>query len=87
MQAIPSHKLLDLAYQMASRLGGGSKEQAAFQDLLSRLLTRLATDHPHHVLLHLFSLRAQQGADKGKAADAIIKVRKGLASASALERT
>lgn len=75
LQDIPSHKLLDLAYQMASRLGSSADKQAAFQKVLRRLLSRLAAHHPHHVLLYLFSLRAQQSADKVAAAGAIIQVR------------
>jgi hypothetical protein len=74
VQTLPSHKLLDLSYQVASRLGA-VEEQAAFQELLHHLLTRLATQHPHHVLLHLFSIRAQSQTDKSKAADNILQVR------------
>jgi hypothetical protein len=73
VQTLPSHKLLDLSYQVASRLGT-MEGCESFRDLLHHLLTRLATEHPHHVLLHLFSIRAQSQTDKSRAAAGILQV-------------
>lgn len=81
---MPSHKLLNLAYQVASRLSLDADSPLAasgFQSTLAMLLKRLASEHPHHVLIYLFALRAggkgAPGGDvqKAQAADALIRVR------------
>eukprot|EP00698_Gefionella_okellyi_P012561 TRINITY_DN3394_c0_g3_i2.p1 TRINITY_DN3394_c0_g3~~TRINITY_DN3394_c0_g3_i2.p1 ORF type:complete len:2032 (-),score=553.90 TRINITY_DN3394_c0_g3_i2:810-6557(-) len=49
LQHVPSHKFIVLMYQLASRLGKNTTT-------LSDLLFRMAAQHPHHVLWHLFAL-------------------------------
>jgi hypothetical protein len=88
MQKVPSHKLLRLAYQMASRLALAAQgtPAAAFQNLLQRTLARMAVKHPHHALLPLLTLRAGAGDDarnsggatgqgKSDAAKSVLEVR------------
>ena len=83
VQPVPSHKLLRLAYQLASRLAPSaatdSSQAPDFQHVLAKLLGRMAMKHPHHVLLPLFALRAggasAAAAGKAKAATDIITVR------------
>lgn len=52
---IPSSKFLPLIYQIASRLGG-AHSQPVFQNALNKVLLIAASDHPHHILYHLFAL-------------------------------
>ena len=54
LDLVPSHKFIPLNYQITSRLSSSSR--GSFQGILSALVVRLAQDHPHHTLLHLFSL-------------------------------
>jgi fatty acid desaturase len=72
LQAIPSYKLLDLGFQMCSRL---ADTQTSFQKLLQSLLLRLSVHHPHHMLLHLLSLEAQPGTGKEEGAKGLLHVR------------
>jgi hypothetical protein len=65
VQAISGHKLLSLAYQMASRLASSVGDHG-FQKPLSRLLTRLGSEHPHHVLIFLFALKSQTDTPAAK---------------------
>ena len=71
VQSIPSHKLLLLAYQMASRLGPRTAA-SSFQSVLQLMLARMAAKHPHHVLLPLAALQSGggDGAAGAKAAAA-----------------
>ena len=73
LSGLPSHKLVDLAYQVASRL---STEQTPFQATLRMLLARLAADHPHHVLVFLLAQQGDgaKGTDKQRASHALMEV-------------
>ena len=55
----PSYKLVSLYHQLVSRLGTGTQ---AFQEALRGLLLRLARDHPHHTLYHLFAIKNANGS-------------------------
>lgn len=71
LEAVPSHKLLYLAYQMASRL---TMQDTPFQALLWDVVARLAADHPHHVLMHLLCLETHSSDTKKGAAQQVLRV-------------
>ena len=76
---MPSHKLLRLAYQMASRLAPKQGAQADFQAVLQDTLVRMALQHPYHVIQPLAALRdgvatTPGGKGKSEAARAVIEV-------------
>lgn len=71
LKAVPSHKLLYLAYQMASRL---TMQDTPFQKLLWKVVTRLAVQHPHHVLLHLLCLETHSSVTRKEAAQQVLQV-------------
>jgi hypothetical protein len=59
-QSVPSHKLIPLGYQLASRLAETSKggdELARFQTILKSTIFRMANEHPFHMLPILFALK------------------------------
>ena len=64
---VPSHKLISLGYQLASRLSETKKDAqfSLFQANLKSTLFRMAKEHPFHVLPVLFALK---NGDKTKAA-------------------
>ncbi|KAL2608088.1 hypothetical protein R1flu_026661 [Riccia fluitans] len=55
---VQTYKFLPLVYQIASRLGSSRESQGAvgFQNTLTLLLEKMATDHPYHCLYQLFAL-------------------------------
>ncbi|KAJ2357096.1 hypothetical protein GGF43_001668, partial [Coemansia sp. RSA 2618] len=53
VDSVPSHKLLPLVRQLCARL---STDNDAFHATVRRVVTRMATDYPHHTLSHLFAL-------------------------------
>lgn len=68
IQHVPSYKFLSLIYQIISRIGSSSSsssnnhqnEHNAYTDFhatLDLLIQKVASDHPHHVLVQLISLR------------------------------
>eukprot|EP00892_Ulva_mutabilis_P002510 jgi/Ulvmu1/1225/UM109_0023.1 len=70
LEAVPSHKLLYLSYQMGSRL---TLQESPFQKLLWKVVTRLAVEHPHHVLLHLLCLATHASSTKQGAAQQVLQ--------------
>lgn len=52
---IPSYKFLPLIYQLAARI---SSESSDLQLTLNRLISKLASEHPHHAVPVLLALRA-----------------------------
>lgn len=52
---LKTHKFVDISYQLAARLDKKSQDKN-FQSTLSKLLKKVAIDHPHHVLPVLFAL-------------------------------
>lgn len=57
---IPSHKLIPLSHQLASRLADGATDDADcsnFQSNLQAMLFRMTKDHPFHMLPILFALK------------------------------
>lgn len=51
---VPSHKFLNLLNQFLARL---STSADRFQEVLGKLLLRLATDHPYHTLYHMYAVQ------------------------------
>ena len=60
VQAIPTHKFIFLAPQLAARLYK-PKQATHFNSALNNLLLRMARDHPFHVLYQIITVA--QGAD------------------------
>lgn len=52
---LKTHKFVDVSYQLAARLDKKSQDKT-FQATLTKLLKKLAIDHPHHVLPVLLAL-------------------------------
>ncbi|CAG9461441.1 unnamed protein product [Pedinophyceae sp. YPF-701] len=53
----PTHKLVPLAYQVASRISNVDNDNfPGFQDAISHMMRGMLLDHPHHVAYHLLSL-------------------------------
>jgi hypothetical protein len=77
---VPSYKLLPLGYQMASRL---TSDQSTFQNVLKKILLRLAVEHPYHMLLHLLSLAHPSASGREAAATSLLNVRPSLLVVSA----
>lgn len=71
LSKVPCHKLLYLAYQMTSRV---SLQDSPFQKLLWKVVTRMAVEHPHHVLLHLLCLETHSSSSKQGAAQQLLQV-------------
>lgn len=67
---IPSHKLIPLSYQLASRLSLTDEGvSSSFQENLNCLLLRMTKDHPFHMLPILFALKnGDKAADSGAGA-------------------
>jgi ataxia telangiectasia mutated family protein len=64
---VPTFFFLPLAYQLCSRLGGGSPntpsdsraenaEAQRFDQVLQKLILRMCQDHPHHITTQLFMI-------------------------------
>ena len=69
---IPTHKFLPLMTQLSARLCDESND---LQSVLSQLVTKTATQHPHHVLPILFSLKcASTDTQKNQTVPAETKV-------------
>ena len=63
IEEVPSHKFLCLMYQIGSRLGP-SKGGLTFESTVTKLLTKMCFDHPHHTLPHIFAFaNAGRGKD------------------------
>jgi serine-protein kinase ATM len=54
LERIPSYKFIPVIPQLTPHL---KTTKDAFQKLISALLIRLAQDHPHHTLPHIFALK------------------------------
>jgi hypothetical protein len=56
---VPSHKLIPLAYQLASRLDETKQKKglSLFQNNLKALLLKMSKEHPFHMLPILFALK------------------------------
>ena len=59
VQGVPSHKLIPLGYQLASRLADTKKDAdfSLFQTILKSTIFRMAKEHPFHMLPILFALK------------------------------
>ncbi|PSC71129.1 serine threonine-kinase ATM isoform X1 [Micractinium conductrix] len=64
-RSVPSHKFLPLVYQVASRMSAAKSD---FQANLVALLVRLGTEHPHHTLYQIFSLKNGNRGRDGRVA-------------------
>ena len=64
-QSVPSHKLIPLGYQLASRLAESEEDAdfSLFQTILKSTIFRMAKEHPFHMLPILFALK---NGDKAK---------------------
>lgn len=72
-QQVPSFKFLPLVYQVASRMSAartGPLVDSGFQANLTSLLVRLGSEHPHHTLYQVFSLKNGNRGRDGKVASA-----------------
>ncbi len=57
-QSVPSHKLIPLGYQLASRLAESKEgDFSLFQDILKSTIFKMAKEHPFHMLPILFALK------------------------------
>ncbi|KAL4452130.1 hypothetical protein ABPG75_007792 [Micractinium tetrahymenae] len=72
-RSVPSFKFLPLVYQVASRMSAarsGPLVESGFQANLTALLVRLGSEHPHHTLYQVFSLKNGNRGKDGKVASA-----------------
>ncbi|XP_066103499.1 serine-protein kinase ATM [Saccopteryx bilineata] len=53
---ISSYKFLPLMYQLAARMGTKMMGGLGFHEVLSNLISRISTDHPHHTLFIILAL-------------------------------
>ena len=56
---VPSHKMIPLSYQLASRISQQEQDgkHCSFQENLNALLFRMTKDHPFHMLPILYALK------------------------------
>ena len=56
---VPSHKMIPLSYQLASRISQPEQDgsRCSFQENLNALLFRMTRDHPFHMLPILYALK------------------------------
>ncbi|KAK3680137.1 Serine/threonine-protein kinase tel1 [Recurvomyces mirabilis] len=62
---VPSWKFVVLNNQLMSRL---ASERTPFQTTLSKLITRIGVDHPHHIVHHIFAATRKPNHDDDLAA-------------------
>jgi len=62
---VPSHKFVSLAYQVASRLGPSIDSEPKFQQAIRTFILKLALEHPHHTLYHIYALKNGARTERG----------------------
>lgn len=74
---VPSAKFVVLITQLTSRLQATKSE---FQELLTRLIVRICTDHPHHAMHNIFAAIQSYGSSMDDTAKSRINASKAVAN-------
>jgi ataxia telangiectasia mutated family protein len=58
LKEIPSHKFVDLAYQLTARLRFSENNSEPFRNNIHALVTRICAQHPFHIIYQVLTLAA-----------------------------
>jgi serine-protein kinase ATM len=84
LEKVPSAKFSRLMNQLSSRL---QNEETAFQELLSQLVLRIATEHPYHAMHHIAAGTSSIGVKDGSAKSRMIAAKAIAGSLKASNKT